>query len=191
MATTVLTVVALAMSGCARVGDRVTVLGDSITALGQNQMEHTLGDTYDLSVSGVFGARTDQRLQAAQLQAALNPTRAIINLGTNDVLQHRATNEIAANLVRLIGIYHEADCVYLVTINTHLDQDGNRPQRAATDLNAVMERIVAQNSQLRLIRWDQMIDRAAPRQLTFDGVHPTPEGQRLLADAYATALRRC
>lgn len=184
---------ALIAGSCARVGARVTVLGDSITALGTNQIERSLGDRYDLAVSGVFGDRTDQRLQAAKLQAALRPTDAIINLGTNDVLQHRQTAGIVRNLETLVETYASVGtrCIYLVTINTHLDQDGNQPHQAAVELNDAMEQLAERTGGVSLIRWDEIVDDALPEQLTFDGVHPNDEGQRRLVDAYGAALRNC
>ena len=181
---------ALVAGSCATTGDRVAILGDSITALGELRLRETLGGSHDLTIDGKFGARTDQRIQAAT-----NPHQVIINLGTNDVLQGRPTAEVAKYLELLLGVYRGASCVFLVTINTHLDQNGNRPEQAAKDLNAQMEQLTKQDRRGELIRWDEMQDAAVdeqhPQGLTTDGVHPGDEGQQELAGAYADALAGC
>lgn len=182
---------ALVLVACSMVGERVVILGDSITALGEIQIHEILDDTYNVAVSGEFGERTDQRIQAARLQAGLGPRQAIVNLGTNDVLQHRPAAQTITNLRQLVAAYEGAHCIFLVTINTRLDQSGNRPHAAAVSVNEGMEQLAMEIPNVELIRWDQIIDEAAPKSLTTDGVHPSAEGQRLLIDAYAAALRDC
>lgn len=195
LAVATLVVAAVLASSCATTGDRVAILGDSITALGEARLRDELGADHDLTIDGKFGARTDQRVQAAQAQAATNPHQVVINLGTNDVLQGRAPDAIARNLELLIAIYRGASCVFLVTINTHLDQNGNRPQQPAIDLNAAMERLAETDDRVELIRWDRIQDDAVDAQhplgLTTDGVHPSDEGQRELAAAIGDALAGC
>lgn len=182
---------ATVVAACAPVGDRVVILGDSITALGETQIHRTLDDDYNVAVSGVFGDRTDQRIGAAQLQAGLRPRQAIVNLGTNDVLQHRPTDRIIENLRRIVDAYSGARCIHLVTVNPRLDQAGNRPWSAAAQLNERMQQMADQIPGASLIRWDRIVEDALPESLTTDGVHPSAEGQRLLADAYAEALASC
>lgn len=176
-------------------GEQVVVLGDSITAIGRQQLISTAGDEFHLDVRAAFGAQIASQLNAAQQAAALKPTQVIINLGTNDALQGVPTDRSLAALERMVSLFHSATCIHFVTINPHLNQDGNRPRAAVAALNEQILRLAKRLGRGDVIRWDNLSDaattRTEPLGLTDDGVHPSPRGQRELADAEVGALLRC
>lgn len=173
----------------------VVVLGDSITAMGRQQLENSAGDHFRLDVRATFGARIESQLPLAEQTAALKPTQVIINLGTNDALQGVPTDRSLAALERMVSLFHSATCIHFVTINPHLNQDGNRPRAAVAALNEQILRLAKRLGRGDVIRWDNLSDaattRTEPLGLTDDGVHPSPRGQRELADAEVGALLRC
>jgi lysophospholipase L1-like esterase len=190
----VLAAALLAVAGCGNDGDPVFVLGDSITALGDPVLHETLA-TYDLNIAGKFGDTIEGRMAAAQLGAASKPRQAIINLGTNDVLDGVAPATSAAAIDQMVAMFADARCVHVATINRNLDQHGNRPVAAIDALNAAIEALPDQHDNVDVIRWDEIqADAAAdgnPAALTIDGVHPDDAGQQALVDAYADALDGC
>lgn len=185
------------LSGCALFGgERVTVFGDSITSLGANVMEEQLGGEYSLDIDGVFGATIADRLAAASEAAATGPDQVVINLGTNDVVHGAAIDAAARDLDAMVGLFGDADCVHVVTLNTNVTVDGERFTEPAEELNRAIEALSEAHPNVDVVRWD-LIQQAAvddgggSTALTSDGVHPTDEGQRLLAEAYDDALGSC
>ncbi len=176
-------------------GEQVVVLGDSITALGTAQMNASLGGDFKLTINGKFGATAAERESAAKLLGDTNPKQVIINLGTNDVLQHVPTQQSVAALEQIIGDFGSASCIHLVTINTHLNQDGNQPRALAEALNRSLQQFADHDHDIDVVDWNAIdaatVDQAHPLGLTFDGVHPTPTGQAKLVAAYGHALQRC
>lgn len=177
-------------------GDSVAVLGDSITSLGQKQLTSSLGPDFKLAVNGQFGATVSQRQAEATTLAAGKPTQVIINLGTNDVLQHVPAAQSAIELQQMVQDFGSARCIHLVTINTHMVQaNGNQTHDGAVALDQAIQKLASDDINVDVIDWDAInadaIDSSNPKGLTDDGVHPTPDGQRQLASAYDDALERC
>jgi lysophospholipase L1-like esterase len=178
-----------------RDGDTVAAIGDSIMLWGEPEMRTTVGAHTRLTVRAQGGKRIDEMMPAARELAATSPVQVIINLGTNDVLQRIPLEESVRHLNDMVGLYPQAECIHLVTINENIDKDGFQPHDAAVALNGAMQQLAKDNPRVSLIRWDEMvrksIQREPPTGFIFDGVHPGPEGQRALAEAYDRAVDRC
>lgn len=173
----------------------VAVLGDSITAIGQQQLITSAGRRFRLDVRAAFGARVDQQLAAADQAAAADPTQVVINLGTNDVLQGVPAEVSLQALETMASKFPHAKCIHFVLVNPALEQDGRRPRDAALALNAGILQLAERLGRGDVIRWDNLSEAATnsaePLGLTDDGIHPSPRGQRELADAEVDALLRC
>jgi len=188
----------LGLPGCSWLdpGESVTVLGDSITALGGPVMDEQLGPRYALEVDGQFGATVADRLPAARDLAAGAPDQVVLNLGTNDVVHGGDLTDSVRNLDAMVALFADARCVHVVTVNTNVTLDGESFPSRAEQLNRAIEALPAAHPNVDVVRWDQMQQAAvdaggSPTALTTDGVHPTDEGQRLLVAAYGDALRKC
>jgi len=175
---------------------QVVVLGDSITAQADAPLHERFDPSYAMAVSGVSGARADERVADGAAYAATTPGQVIINLGTNDVLQGTPTDETAASLTTLGEGFAGARCIHLVTVNEHM-VDLSRPQLhdEAVAVNERIRAIAAQHS-WDVVDWAAIVTAADQAgnpdgPLTMDTVHPTPLGQQRLLDAYALALDRC
>jgi lysophospholipase L1-like esterase len=155
-----------------------------------------LGKTFKLDANGITGEELAARVGEATTMAAGKPNQAIVNLGTNDALQHIPIDQSTAALEQILGLFHTAKCVHLVTINTHMrppNGDVTRPWALA--LNKLIRKEAADKGNVDVIDWDSInaaaVTKAHPDGLTFDGIHPTPSGQRQLIAAYHDAIEHC
>lgn len=177
-------------------GNEVVVFGDSITEQATDPLHQRFDGSFAVTVSGVSGARADQRVADAAAYASTTPGHVIINLGTNDVLQGTPTEETVAALTHIAEGFSGTDCVHLVTVNERM-VDLSRPELHVGAV-AINERIraLAAEQGWDVIDWASIVaesDQAGNPEgpLTLDTVHPTPVGQRHLLDAYQQALDRC
>jgi lysophospholipase L1-like esterase len=173
----------------------VAVIGDSITAIGQQQLKISAGTSFSVDVRAEFGRTAADQLPAAAELAAEHPKQVIINLGTNDALQHLPVDQTMASLRKMVALFPDAKCIHFVTVNTDLDQNGNAPKAQAQAINRGILALADQLDRGEVIRWDEMvhdsIGTSRPQGVTTDGVHPSPDGQRMLGDAEVRALVRC
>lgn len=173
---------------------RALLLGDSITWISSSELSR-LQDQYRVTIDGWPGYRVDEMIEPAQQAiAADRPDRAVVNLGTNDVLQGTPIDTSFTSFDRLAGLLGRA-CVRVVTVNE---------QMQGTD-SPVRPRAVAFNRRLRdwaaergygVIDWsaavrehEQAGEPGGP--LTTDSVHPNPAGGALLTDLYRDGLATC
>ena len=175
---------------------RVLLLGDSITEVAQKQVTDELGGRYRILASGAPKRRADQRLADIPLLLTTKPEDVVINLGTNDVIQHRSPDVTVAAIGKLATAFPTARCVILVTVNE--DMYNLHIPTLRPDAQAVNRRILALAARHRwsVVRWDSIVAKYMAEgqkqgHLSPDTVHPGPIGQRLLADAYGRALDRC
>jgi lysophospholipase L1-like esterase len=179
-----------------RDGDEVLILGDSITAWGAPALQSSLGGPFHLQVVGHGGYRTDPLEPDAVAAAATSPTQVIINAGTNDALQHRAPADAIADLERMVSLFPKADCVHVVTINTHMRDPDGQDQAGAQEINDAIRAMPDHHTNVSVIDWADVVDGNLadhpPRgSLTPDTIHPGPEGERVLISNYDRALQRC
>ena len=99
---------------------RALILGDSITDHGQRELNDTIGPLYALSIDGQDNFRIDDQLPVAERWATRPFQQVVINLGTNDAVQGWPLDQSSANLSKLVGMFPNAECIHLTTINEHL-----------------------------------------------------------------------
>ena len=179
-----------------RTGDSVAIVGDSITWLNENAINQDLGAAYHVQIAAKSGMRTDQMLQAAQELADTHPKQALINLGTNDVEQDTSLDAADANLKKMVSMFSSADCVHVVTINTHMLNKSMDAPKGAQELDAKILELPKEFKNVDVVRWDQTIsenvaDHPPAGNLTMDTVHPNADGVRDLVQAYRGAFDGC
>jgi len=192
------------LPACAFGGDRVAVLGDSITSLDAPDLESDLGGEYSFDISGHFGMTTDQVRSEAESLAQQDWDQVIINLGTNDVLQGHDASGAVENIAEYVAMFDSARCVHLVTINEHMQnqRDGRSPADGARLFNDSLRSFAESQERksqpkVTVIDWNavaaQSLDDSEPPSstLTSDSIHPTAEGNQALNRLYAEALGAC
>lgn len=179
-----------------RSGDSVVVLGDSITEFGQDHLVDVLGEEYELTVDGAFGARTGDRIEAAAAIAATHPDQVVVNLGTNDVVVGTPLDKVRDDLDRLLGHLDSVECVHVVTVGENLVSNGLSLPRAGRAVNDQIAEVTSEHANAHLLRWDRVqqaagLRRDDPQALLFDGIHPDGDGLMVLAEGYAEVLADC
>lgn len=189
----------LVASGCGLlVGPRrsTALLGDSITDQSRDTFDEVLGADHRLDIRAAPGVRTDEWIGEARRAAAARPDAVVVNLGTNDVFQatpiEQSTEAMDSVLTELDGV----PCTFVVTVNESLvsGPGDDLPARAAA-VNAEWRRLADEHG-AEVIDWSATVagELAAGEpdgSVTSDTVHPTPHGERLLADLYDEALAEC
>ena len=184
----------LVAAGCGgSSGDKVGLIGDSITDLTRKPLTDALGTNHTVEIVGKFGARSDQVIDDVKVIAASHPDAAIINIGTNDALQQVPPEQTAANIAKILDLLGDVGCRYLVQINEGITDKASGASRAAEAkaLNAKITELADQKD-VRVIEWNRTIaDHGGVGAVTFDTVHLSDRGIVLMADAYRTALEDC
>ena len=150
----------------ARDGETVAVIGDSITAESVEAVRGELGD-HDVSVRAIAGMRTDQMQLEAERAAAAHPAQVIINLGTNDVLQGRSTEDIISDLVAMITTFARSQCVHVVNLNTRMVSAPQVDPDRIRQVNLAVQELASADPRINEIDWNQIVessnDSAGPR----------------------------
>ncbi len=138
----------------------------------------------DLRRVSANGARTEDVLEQLPLVAGERYAVACLSIGTNDVLFDWDAEVYAERLGRIVGALGEAaEQVVAATVSLSLagfPGGGSGIRRRAVEANAAIAA-----SGATVIAGD---DLHGPRLLQADRIHPTQQGQLLLADRAATAL---
>ncbi len=183
------------VTSCSVAGDRVGVLGDSITSLDTGDLEAQLGDQFRFTISGNFGKTAEEVTPQAEVMARLTYDQVIIDLGTNDVLEGllattcRRHDRFAGEVVRFRPVHPCGDGE-----RTH----GQPAHRAlhiegARQFNDALRAYAQGQDRVDVIDWnaaasDHLNNSDPPTStLTTDSIHPTSEGNRVLNDLYASA----
>jgi hypothetical protein len=172
---------------------RALILGDSITDHGQRELNTTLGPLYALSIEGQDNFRVDDQIPVAERWATRPFQQVVINLGTNDSVQGWPIDQTTAGLQKLVELFPGVRCIHLTTINEHLTGRTADVGPHAAAINEQLRAMAAADPRLRIVDWNGLVEshRAQGVDLTSDGVHPTPEGQQLLIDAYELSMAPC
>jgi lysophospholipase L1-like esterase len=183
------------LASCSNDGDRIVVVGDSITLTSGGALEESLAD-FDSDIRAKLGATVTDMLPAAQELAGTHPQQVLIDLGTNDVNHGTPTATTQTALTQMIGMFPDAECIYLVDINTHMAETGTPSTAAAVAANKVIAELARNDDRIEVIGWNQIVTDDLERHdgtstLLVDTVHPNAEGQAQLADAMGDAFDRC
>jgi lysophospholipase L1-like esterase len=138
----------------------------------------------DLRRVSANGARTEDVLEQLPLVAGERYAVACLSIGTNDVLFDWDAEVYAERLGRIVAALGEAaEQVVAATVSLSLagfPGGGSGIRRRAVEANAAIAA-----SGATVIAGD---DLHGPKLLQADRIHPTQQGQLLLADRAATAL---
>jgi hypothetical protein len=176
--------------------DDVALVGDSITEQSETTLHTVLDRTYRVRVRGRGGYRIEEMEPYAIELATTRPEQVIINLGSNDALKSWPLEKSVLALKRLIADFKGTRCLHLVTVNEAMVNDRVPDlKERTTALNAEIRHIAATEN-FNVIDWSRAVvdDIAAGSPnggITSDTVHPTENGQKVLAELYATALATC
>lgn len=187
-------IIAWLLVGRSRKGDTVEILGDSITAQSSDTLRAALSD-YTLNIQAIGGLRTDQLQSAAEKAATSHPKQVIINLGTNDVLQGKDLDQVKANLEKMVSTFSDADCIHVVTLNTHMVISTGPKEPELKAANDAIDQIIASHPNVSKIDWNKIVedsnDASGHETVTVESIHPNAKGKLLLTKAYADALKNC
>ena len=142
--------------------------------------------SFDAHHEGYYGQKTRDvvRQVEAHLPALAAPDIALVHLGTNDS-GWRSGNDVVAPLKSLIVELRRQNprVAVLVALPAKGVRDGGILLRWELWLMA----LGASTRDSPVVTVDQSSD--AQRQATFDGVHPSPEGQRQMAGHWLQAMQ--
>ena len=168
----------------------VAIIGDSITVNSADDLSRALEPEYDVDIRAQSGRRIDEMLPALRTALSAHPREVVVNLGTNDVLQAKLHADWRAGFNQLIGLLAPVRCVALTTVSTRLDGPTARPG-VAPEINEALVRAIAAHRNFHIIDWNARIHEPDGASLIiFDGIHPTPAGELVLAGLTRTTLDR-
>ena len=175
-------------------GPPVAVIGDSITEMSQPTLRTAIRPEWDPTIVGRSGYRVGELQADAEDVVEAQPEQAIVNLGTNDVLQGYPLDASMEDYRRLLDTFAGARCIHVVTVNEAIVSADGAAERAEAFNERL--RVLAEERDLEVIDWSGAVRRAVAEgepdgAVLSDTVHPTRVGQRLLGDLYADALARC
>ncbi|MGQ0743733.1 MAG: acyltransferase family protein [Acidimicrobiales bacterium] len=150
---------------------RVTVVADSVILGAQAELASRLGD---LVVDARIGRQFDELLAtvSARVQQGQVGDVLVLQMGNNGPVRAEQVNALldaAGSIPRL------------VVVNVKVER------RWADPNNEVIAAAVAARPNARLVDW-KGIGSAHPGAFTNDGIHLTPSGRKLMADAIVAAL---
>jgi lysophospholipase L1-like esterase len=175
---------------------RVSVIGDSITALAQPDTSAALEPSYNVGYVFRISVRIDQLLGlVASDQRDNGPTAAaVINLGTNDAIAGGTSAHALASFDQLLTAVGSVGCVVLTTIGPFADNRGRSDVGASLNQRMV-DLVAADPRRYKLVDWNGFLEaldpKARPTYLQPDLIHETQAGARWIAASDKAALDSC
>ena len=175
---------------------RVSVVGDSITALAQPDLSSALERSYNVGYGFRIGVRINPMLDlvASDLQHNGPTAAVVINLGTNDAIAGGNSAHALMDFDQLVTTVGSVQCVVLTTIGPYADDRGGSD--VGGSLNRRMVDLVASDPRrYKLVDWygflENLDSQARPSDLQPDLIHETPAGARWIAASDKRALGMC
>lgn len=173
-----------------RTGGQVAVVGDSITVLSKPYFARAFGSSGGADVRAKNGQRIDQMLPALQSALKLRPRAVVVNLGTNDVLQAQYHPNWRPAFNRMIELLATKSCVVLTTISDRAWSPTAVPS-VAEDINRAITIAAAQHPNFHILDWNALVHSSNGNKLLyFDKVHPSTDGQVILATEAQEIIKR-
>ena len=194
-------------------------LGDSITDCGRREDPDGLGDGYVRLIAEELGARGDGPAvlnrgisghKAADLVARfgpdcldLAPDLVTIYVGVNDSWHYTMGREHVSEesferdyrwmLDQLAERLPDSPVVMMVPFVADVDEGARRIHEDLDGKVGIIRRLAAEKGHalvdLEQVLADALASGMGPAEFAQDGVHPTPAGHRLIADAWLAAAR--
>lgn len=190
--------VVVILAGCSTSPDlpRVSVIGDSMTALAQPDISTELEGTFAVGFVFRISVRIGQMLDlvASDLRDNRPTEAAVINLGTNDAIAGGDSAQALATFDQLLRTVGPVRCVVLTTIGPFADDRGRSDVGAS--LNRRMDGLVAADPRrYKLVDWSRLLGTLDPEARRFvlqpDQIHETEAGARWIANSDKAALDTC
>jgi len=159
---------------------RLLVVGDSL-AEGTEAPLARLLPGWRIQTSAYTGRHTDDGV--AEIVSRNLPGVIVVSLGTND--DPSATSTFAGEVERVLDAAGQSRCVIWANIV--------RPPYAGVSYsgyNRVLDRLSVIRPNLTVVDWAGIV-RSQPGLLASDGVHATPQGYAVRAQAIASAVSSC
>ena len=169
----------------------VTVVGDSLTVLGEQGIRPALSDAgWFAALDAYPGRTTATQMDALRAAAARQNDATIIELGTNDALAiahgERTFAETDDDIVSALDLFGDRCIVWVIP-----DRD---PERKGVDAGAGVDAIVAREASrranLHVADLATILDRH-PEYFAPDLVHLTATGYEALGALMADSLAAC
>jgi lysophospholipase L1-like esterase len=172
-------------------GRRVVVFGDSLTVQSRGALGRELTD-YALKVAAVRGEglgggpfserfETEMMLGAAETYAKDDPEVAVLALGTNDAWSEKLSVPAAREAWQTMTALFDQACIVGVTVTEETAATGYDVDEA----RAINELIV--DGADEVVDWREL----GPPVTAGDGIHLTPEGAAVRAEAIRRAVEAC
>jgi hypothetical protein len=186
----ILTVLAGALASCGLFdrdpGERVLVVGDSVTYMSQKPLKEDLSWAGEVDVKAVSGLRTDELYPFAKKGVEADPSSAIFMPGYNDILKSYVAK---ADLPRMMDLAAEVPCVVWLLIPTK----GVYSKTMAGAWNDRVRKEAEEHDNIHVVDdWANLVDNSPDYLLVKreDAVHPNEKGQVTLGRVMSDALRR-
>ena len=144
---------------------------------------------FDLDHEGHWGWRVDEILEeVGRWVLEEEPDVLLVHLGSNDVFQDQGVSSTLDELSRLIDVVRDArpDAAFLIAqIIPTSNASRNRTLRELNTGIASLESKSTERSKVRIVDHFTGFD---PARMTYDGVHPNPEGEIHMAERWLEGL---
>lgn len=173
-------------------GQRVLVVGDSVTYQSAGDLQRTFDWTPTLDVQGRSGYRSDQLLPLARERIEGNPRPDVVVFmtGYNDVSQDADTTDAVEEMVELAA---SVPCAVWVLIPT---KGGGYPPARVEAFNDHVVRLASEHPTVHVeTGWRDAVDAGDgdipdPAFVSEDRVHPNDGGTKKIAEVMEAAVSR-
>lgn len=181
---------ALVTAGCGLFdpdpGERVLIVGDSVTYQSRAPLKETFAWADELDIKATSGLRTDELLPAAKEGVSHDPASAAFMPGYNDVLQDNVAD---AELTQMMDLAAEVPCVVWLLIPTR----GVYSKQIAQDWNARVRHEAKRHDNIHVVDdWANLVDNSPGYTLVKaeDAVHPNLKGRDAVAQVMSDSIKR-
>lgn len=176
-------------------GPRVAIAGDSITLVSGPSFYSEMGHEYRVDLRAWLGATARGMETQVHDLARHHPRIAVVNLGSNDVLQGKPLDQAVATVGEYVQVFRNegATCIHLVNLNTGMLAAGQSPVvEDALWFNSRLTELADGAEDVELVDWDGALAAAGDRRSVMvpDTVHPDAPGADLLARTVADSVRK-
>jgi lysophospholipase L1-like esterase len=152
----------------------VLLVGDSIMVGSHRAVARALPEWTPRVIAKV-GRNTTQGIQEVARRGVLGADAVVVELGTND----NTAEGYPALVRRMLSLVRSAHLVIWVTVHRDLP--------FVSEINDDIRRLVADLPNAVVADWAGAV---TPADLLSDGIHPSDQGKRLMADLLSTPLER-